>query len=629
MMKIASRIRILTFAAVFGLMLFAIDYTAQAQTTESDVINPLGSQNFGTTIVNDGNTVVVGSTGDTVDGMLRAGRVYIYQRDVDGNLNLFDTLEDPNPSEFGLFGLNLAISGDRLVVGSSGGREDAFIYEKNSIGIWKLVETITGEDTTNFGGCVGVSGDRIIIGANFTDVGNRTRSGKAFIYELDENGDWIETPLTRTRNPRDEEYFGSACDISGDHAIVSAPGWLDLTGYALFFERDISGNWVEVQRAIRRGADRDPFDQFGFDVAIDGNIAVIGVPGAYKDPSDIAGVRGIGSAFIYERDDATAKWRRTELMINEAFGSMYGNSVDIKANKVIVGAPDSVNENGSEGKVYTFERIASRHWDQIKILIPSDTALVSFAREISIFDDLYLSHGMRSTPSTSAVYVFEDVINGIEMLDVDPDPEARLYSFLEAVKATPNSEVVFIRGGSARNFTDDRICPGLETNIRNYREVVTVMSDDEGYAFFNYRFPVGLAGRTHHFQAVDVSTCTSSNLVTEVVGEETIIDGDLVMTPPEQAGASTYEYTVSNATPGGTIAIFRGFETGSDPSIVCHNRHVNIANYITEPDLIADEFGNATGSIFLPGSPGGDITIYFQAIDLSTCRRSKRVDRDF
>ena len=55
--------------------------------------------------------------------------------------------------------------------------------------------------------------------------------------------------------------------------------------------------------------------------------------------------------------------------------------------------------------------------------------------------------------------------------------------------------MVFIRGVRAREVTDDRICPGLQTGIGNYKIIDTVQSDDIGGASAEFRVPSILGSR--------------------------------------------------------------------------------------------------------------------------------------
>ncbi len=67
-------------------------------------------------------------------------------------------------------------------------------------------------------------GSRAIVGAlGEVDPIEGYRSGAAYIYELDDNGDWIEVVRLIPALEDGTEGFAAAVSISGDYAVVGAP----------------------------------------------------------------------------------------------------------------------------------------------------------------------------------------------------------------------------------------------------------------------------------------------------------------------------------------------------------------------------------------------------------------------
>ena len=76
-----------------------------------------------------------------------------------------------------------------------------------------------------------------------------------------------------------EDRFGVSVDISGNYAIIGAfqededdAGINTFTdaGSAYVYERDLSGNWIEVQKIVPSASDRGANTLFGSAVAISG-----------------------------------------------------------------------------------------------------------------------------------------------------------------------------------------------------------------------------------------------------------------------------------------------------------------------------------------------------------------------
>ncbi|MGB3364648.1 MAG: hypothetical protein WBB48_07700, partial [Thermodesulfobacteriota bacterium] len=83
--------------------------------------------------------------------------------------------------------------------------------------------------------------------------------------------------------------------------------------------------------------------------------------------------------------------------------------------------------------------------------------------------------------------------------------------------STPNGNVTFIWGFNETVFPADTLCGGLEVDILNFRNLRTVRADPSGNAFFNVSIPGSFGGISVVLQAVDISSCTKSNLNMETL----------------------------------------------------------------------------------------------------------------
>ncbi len=111
-------------------------------------------------------------------------------------------------------------------------------------------------------------------------------------------------------------------------------------------------------------------DEFGFDVAIDGGVAVI--TAAFDD---IGLDDNQGSAYIFYQDQGTPDlWTEfKELTASDGSGGdLFGWSAAIYANTVAIGSPNASNTIlPDQGAVYIFERDqgGSDNWGQVKDLL--------------------------------------------------------------------------------------------------------------------------------------------------------------------------------------------------------------------------------------------------------------------
>lgn len=97
---------------------------------------------------------------------------------------------------------------------------------------------------------------------------------------------------TAPANGQPFAYFGHAVAISGDAALVGAYRE-NGTGAAYVYVRE-NGEWRRQARLV--AADGEPDDFFGWSVALEGDLAVVGAP-----TDDIGGLVDRGSIYAFRR----------------------------------------------------------------------------------------------------------------------------------------------------------------------------------------------------------------------------------------------------------------------------------------------------------------------------------------
>lgn len=151
---------------------------------------------FGHAVAIEGNTAVVGAVFRDPDlgfgRVTNAGSVLVYRRD-SGYWKLQEELSPADAEPFGHFGQSVAISGSALAVGADGKSQAGFdqagavyLYTRKSAEwlapIKVVADSVAEED--GFGNAVALSGERMIVGANRKDVGDKVSSGQGFAYKL-------------------------------------------------------------------------------------------------------------------------------------------------------------------------------------------------------------------------------------------------------------------------------------------------------------------------------------------------------------------------------------------------------------------------------------------------------------
>jgi hypothetical protein len=284
---------------------------------------------FGNCVAISGDTVVVASQSESssatgVDGNQAdnsaqlAGAAYVFVRS-GGVWSQQAYLKASNTGQGDRFGWSVAVSGDTLVVGayaenssatgvdgnqadnSAGNSGAAYVFVRLG-GVWSQQAYLKASNSGAgdfFGYSVAVSGNTVVVGAQFED--------------------------------------SNATGVNGDQANNSSPN----VGAAYVFVRS-GGVWS--QQAYLKASNTQAGDQFGECVAISGDMVVVG---AYYEDSNATGVNGnqannsasgSGAAYVFVRLGGVWSQQAYLKASNTAVGDAFGDAVAISGDTVVVGA---------------------------------------------------------------------------------------------------------------------------------------------------------------------------------------------------------------------------------------------------------------------------------------------------
>ncbi len=216
-----------------------------------------------------------------------------------------------------------------------------------------------------FGSGAAVSGQVIVIGARYDDP-NGENSGSGYVFRYD-GSTWIQEAKLLPSDGAAYDQFGYATAISGEVAVIGALYNDDNgenSGSAYVFRYN-GASWVQEAKLLP--GDGAAYDQFGVSVALDGDVAVIGANGNDEGGSSI------GAAYVFRYDGST--WSQ-EAKLQAADGAGYdqfGYDVDVDANTAIIGALYHDDGASNAGSAYVF-RYGGTGWSQEAKLLASDGA---------------------------------------------------------------------------------------------------------------------------------------------------------------------------------------------------------------------------------------------------------------
>ncbi len=326
---------------------------------------------FGSAVdASQGNTIV-GSRWASAGIASSAGAAYIFSQDVNGRYKEDARLQPQDISANDEFGSAVAISGDIAVVGAYGhdgvfGRlklEDSgavYVYRLRANGNWVLEAKLEPQDASaglGFGRAVAledtVQGTTLVIGAAGAG-GNNT--GAFYVYEYD-RGAWLEGTRVTPPYAQAGDEIGSAVAISGDALLVAGAG-ADATGTAYIYRRHKNRNnqgW-QVEAALSAG-DRASRTFFGYSVALDGDIALIGALGDDSVATDA------GATFVFERQ-ASGDWKAAGKLLapDGSRDDKFGGAIALENGVAVIAAQQHDSLATNAGAVYIFTRMAEANW---------------------------------------------------------------------------------------------------------------------------------------------------------------------------------------------------------------------------------------------------------------------------
>jgi hypothetical protein len=313
---------------------------------------------FGCAVALSGETAIIGASGHSVGGNANQGAAYVFTRS-GTTWTQQQQLTVPDGAIADNFGCSVAISGETALVGANqddvGTNLDqgsAYVFTRSGT-IWTLQQQLLATDgaaNDRFGWGVAISGETALVGANHRDVGTNADQGAAYVFTRS-GTTWAQQQQLIASDGAAGDRFGYAVALVGETAVVGAPfddvGTKADQGSATVFVRS-GAVWTQQQQLT--AADGGINDDFGYAVALDGELALIG---AYWD--DVGSNANQGSADIFLRTGTTWGQLQQLTAADGASNDRFGCAVALSGDTVIVGAYlDDVGANLQQGSAYVF-----------------------------------------------------------------------------------------------------------------------------------------------------------------------------------------------------------------------------------------------------------------------------------
>jgi|SRR5688572_383981 hypothetical protein len=333
---------------------------------------------FGSAVAISGDYAMVGAHNAIVQGRQSQGAVYVFKRMGD-HWQQIRKLVAIDGAAGDHFGQTLALHGDFAIINASLAtiagnmwQGAAYVFKRsgdNWVQIQKLVDS-HGEAFKTFGTCVAFSKAYALIGSGgASHAGQRIdRAVHVFKYQPNAKLAWVQTQTIPTPLAEDPTSgFGASVAISDAYALIGAPtastGGNPGQGM-VYVAKETGGTWALLDKL--GASDAEARANFGVSVAIDGDTALIGAPGA-----TVNGNISQGAAYVLRR--SPTGWKEAQKIVAGAGAAinLFGASVSLEKDSVaLVGAYAVENYRGA---AYVF-RNQQGVWSETDTLQASDGA---------------------------------------------------------------------------------------------------------------------------------------------------------------------------------------------------------------------------------------------------------------
>ena len=356
-------------------------WTQRAKLTASD---GAANDNFGERVSVDGDTIVIGARWN--DG--QNGSAYVFTRNTAGSLTSGWTqrakLTASNGAAGDHFGISVTIDGDTIAIGAWGRTSyqgSAYIFTRNTAGSltsgWTQRAQLTASDgaaSDLFGGNLSIDGDTVVVGAHGDDD-DGSMSGSAYVFTRDTPGSltsgWTQLiKLTASDGAADDQFgnnpfiHGAGVAVDGDTIVIGAPLDDDNgTRGGSVYTFNIEKNWVQVGNDIDGEAAYDysgGSSWIGRQVCMSDNGRRVAIGATGNDGGSIAS--SWGHVRVYE--ESNNLWSQLGGDIDGVGTADYfGSCVAMDANgvRIAVGA-EGVDYNGisNAGQVRVYQYNAAK-----------------------------------------------------------------------------------------------------------------------------------------------------------------------------------------------------------------------------------------------------------------------------
>ncbi len=247
------------------------------------------------------------------------------------------------------------------------------------------VLNFTASENDWFGFATVIKGDYAVVGEPYGDFG-QTNAGAASIYNYRPQSDeWIVNNRISAPGPITGNLFGWSLAMDGDLLVVGAPGVNTPNAFNVgaVFIYAFNGTTYVYQETLQQPANDDDLDdRFGYSVAIANGRIAVGCTG------DDDRAENAGAVYVFVDDPVDGWTQETKLLPTSIMEEdVFGFSVSMKGQYLAVGCPGDDFADGGEGSAFIYETINGTWFFREFVTAPDQTLSANFGLDVAIDND--------------------------------------------------------------------------------------------------------------------------------------------------------------------------------------------------------------------------------------------------
>jgi hypothetical protein len=326
-------------------------WTQQAKLLPSD-----GEEDnlFGWSVSLDNDTALIGAYWDDDNGD-KSGSAYVFTRNGTKWTQQAKLLASDG-TIMDYFGYSVSLSGNTACIsapidddnGDASG--SAYIFTRTGSNWTQQAKLIAadGANGDNFGFRVFLAGNTALIGAQADD----DVRGSAYVFTR-ANTTWTQEAKLLASDGQSDDFFGYFVSLSDDTALIGAPGdsdYGDSSGSAYVFTRTAT-TWTQQQKLLPK--DGYGWDYFGYACSVSGDTAIVSAPQDDDKGEDS------GSAYVFTRTDTTWTQKQKLLASDGQAGDTFGWwSVCLDNDSAVISSCRDDDNGLDSGSAYVFSKVS-------------------------------------------------------------------------------------------------------------------------------------------------------------------------------------------------------------------------------------------------------------------------------